>query len=88
MSIDILKNLYNYVFYHTHVVNNSVTNGTIIIRDENNEKNRVGKPLIQIYVRELHNDLLSDGPLRFLEAKDTSGAAIISDSVFQLLLLP
>jgi hypothetical protein len=52
-----------------HVVNLPISKDTIMIKDKNNEKTRVGKLLLQISIRELHNDLLSDGPLGLPDAK-------------------
>jgi hypothetical protein len=88
VSVELRKKLYDWVLDHPHVVNSPITNDTIIIRDENNEKTRVGKLLLQISIRELHNDLLSAGPLGLLGSRDASGAVIISDTALRSLLPP
>ena len=54
---------YDWVSDHPHVVNDPITNETIIIRDENKDKKRVGKILLQMSIQEIHNYLLSAGPL-------------------------
>ena len=45
-----MQNIYDSVLDHTHVVNYPINNVTIIIRDENNEKMRVGKLMLQISI--------------------------------------
>jgi hypothetical protein len=69
-------------------VNSPIVNKIVIIKDANNEKTRVGKLLLQISIREIHNKLLSDGPLEFPEAKEVNAYAIISDTPLRLLLPP
>jgi hypothetical protein len=88
VSQELRKQLYEWVLDHPHVVNSPISNDTIIIKDNNNEKTRVGKLLLQISIRELHNDLLSDGPLGLPGAKDTAGEPIISDTALRSLLPP
>ena len=78
--VNLRKKLYDWVLDYPHVVNSPITNDTIIIRDEDNEKMRLGKLLLQIYICKLHNDLFSAGPLRLLGAKDTYGDVIILDT--------
>ena len=50
VSVELRKKLYDWVLDHPHVVNSPITNDTIIIRDEHNEKTRVGKILLQISI--------------------------------------
>jgi hypothetical protein len=69
-------------------VNSPISKNTIITKDENNGKMRVGKLLLQMSIRELHNDLLLDGPLGLPDAKDTSGEPIISNTALHSLLPP
>ena len=50
MSVELRKKLYDRVLDHPHGVNYTITNDTIIIRDENNENTRVGKLLLQMSI--------------------------------------
>jgi hypothetical protein len=70
------------------VVNLPISNDTIIIKDKSNKKTRVGKLILQISIRELHNDWLSDGPLGLPDARDMSGELIIPDTALRSLLPP
>jgi hypothetical protein len=63
---------------------------TLLTRDPENPsvKIRTSKLYLQISMRELHNDLLSDPPLGLPEARDADGQPVISDTALRALLPP
>jgi len=75
---------------HLHVIQSPITNDTLLIDYRNTGvTTRVPKLLIEISIRDLHNDLLElpeSGGLA--EARDAEGKVIISDSVLRCLLPP
>ena len=65
VSEELRKKLHDWFIKHPQVVASPFANDTLKIPDpENpNKKIKAGKLLLQVSMRELHNDLLSDGPL-------------------------
>ena len=87
--------LHDWVLNHPRVVNCPIAKETLLVRDEETKDLvRVGKLLLEITVRELHNDLIelpveqggSGGGLA--EARDDKGKIIISDTSLRYLLPP
>ena len=57
------KALHTWVIDHPRVVNSPITNDTILVLNpDTNQKERVGKLLLEIPIRELHNDLIEPPP--------------------------
>jgi hypothetical protein len=87
---EIREKLNLWILGHPHVIQSPITNDTLlIVNQETGIMIRVPKLLIEISVRELHNDLLElpeSGGLA--EARDAEGKVIISDSVLRCLLPP
>ena len=52
--------IHNWIIKHPSVVASPIAKDTILVRDmiTGNKDRRVGKYLIQIYIRELHNDVI------------------------------
>jgi hypothetical protein len=75
---------------HENAIASPVAKDTILVLNkENGEKDRVGKLLLEIYVRELHNSLIGpveDGGLA--SARDANGIVLISDTALRFLLPP
>jgi hypothetical protein len=73
---------------HPNVRPSPITRDTLLVKNKvTGEKERVGKLILKIPVRKLHNDMLL--PVNkggFAGAFDESGAPIISDSTLQKLL--
>jgi hypothetical protein len=73
---------------HEHVINSPIYNETLLIKDpETSVKKRVAKLLLEIPVRELHNNLVApvaEGGLA--ESRDATGAIIISDTNLRVLI--
>jgi hypothetical protein len=74
---------------HPRVVNSPTANDTLLVlNEESGKKERVGKLLIEISVRELHNDLISPASDGGLAAARVDGKVIISDTALRYLLPP
>ena len=56
--------------------------------ENQNQKIKAGKLLLQVSMRELQNDLLSDGSLGLKEARDKNGKVLISDTALRCLRPP
>ena len=76
--------------HHTEVVKSPIVNGCLKVKfDGHTEPQLVPKLLLQVSVRELHNNLVSatkDGEIK--EARDEDDNIIISDSILRSLLPP
>jgi hypothetical protein len=85
-----------WVLNHSRVINSPIANETLLVKNEETGKmERVGKLLLEISVRELHNDLIELPPAEggkgggLAEARDsTSRKVIISDTALRYLLPP
>lgn len=90
MNSELRRKLHAWIIKHPQVVASPFVNDTVKITDpENlNQKIKAGKLLLQVSMRELHNDLLSDGPLGLEEAKDENGKVLISDTALRCLRPP
>ena len=90
MDEQIKKYLYNWIMHHPQVVQSPIVNGCMKVEiDGHTEPQLVPKLLLQVSVRELHNNLVSDtlyGGLK--EARYEYGNIIISDSTLRSLLPP
>ena len=86
----IKRNLYTWITRHPQVVQSPISNDCLkVVLDDQIEPQLVPKLLLQVYVRELHNRILSDpnhGGLK--DARDEYGKIIISDSTLRSLLPP
>ena len=65
-------------------------NDPILIRItiNNDEKIHIGKLLQQVSIWELYNDLMGEHPTKWAEAYNKNGKRLISDTAFDLLMLP
>ena len=87
--------LVKWIISHPRVVNSPITRDTLLVKNpETKQKERVGKLLLEIDVRELHNDLI-ELPVEkggkgggLAEARDSNGKIIISDTSLRYLLPP
>ena len=86
----IKKSLYNWIMHHPQVVQSPIVNDCLKVKiDGHTEPQLVPKLLLQVSVRELHNNLVSDtedGGLK--EARDADINTIISGSTLRPLLPP
>ena len=87
----IRQKLHDWILDHPHVIDSPISNDCLWIKDPEapEGRRRVGKLLLEISVRELHNDLL-DTPENggLAEARDESGNILISDTALRYLLPP
>ena len=86
----IKRNMYTWITLHRQVVQSPISNDCLKVKlSDQTEPQLVPKLLLRVYVRELHNSLVSDpnyGGLK--DARDENGKIIISDSTLSLLLPP
>ena len=86
----IKKYLYNWIMNHPQVVQSTIVNDLLKVKiDGHAEPQLLPKCLFQVYVRELHNNLVSDtiyGGLK--EARNEDDNIIISDYTLRSLLPP
>ena len=86
----IKRNLYTWIKRHPQVVQSPISNDCLkVVLYDQTEPTLVPKLLLQVYVRELHNSLVSDpndGGLK--DARDEDCEIIISDSTLRSLLPP
>ncbi len=84
------QKLNEWVLNHHMLVPSPNSSDTLLIRDPEDRsiKTRTSKLYLQISMRELHNDLLSDPPLGLPEALDANGEPLISDTALRALLPP
>jgi hypothetical protein len=87
---EIREKLNQWILGHPQVIQSPITNDTLLLPDrETGVVMRVPKLLIEISIRELHNDLIESPESGGLaEARDAEGRVIISDSVLRCLLPP
>ena len=91
MSPQLKEEFLDWLEKHNMVIQSPIANDTLLVRDPNNpsRKIRVNKLLLQIPVRELHNNLLSEDPNIGLKgAVDRNGNVLISDTGLRALLPP
>lgn len=90
VNLELRRKLHNWIIKHPQKVASPFANDELKIPDpENpNQKIKAGKLLLQVQMRELHNDFLSDGPLGLKETKDENGNALISDTALSCLRPP
>jgi hypothetical protein len=84
---DFLKWLDN----HSMVIQSPLASDTLLVSDRNNpgSKIRKNKILLQIPIRELHNDMMSDDTLIGMKGvRDCEGNILISDTKLRSLLPP
>jgi hypothetical protein len=87
ITATIQADLRQWILDHPHVINSPIAKDTLLVRNKEGIKERVSKLLLEIPVRELHNDLIlppKDGGLAV--ARDVSGNVIISDTSLRRLL--
>ena len=85
--------LHDWILSHPRVVQSPIASDTLLVRNaETGKKERVGKLLLEISVRELHNDLISTATGGLVdglpEARDAKGKVVISDTSLRYLLPP
>ncbi|OEU18324.1 hypothetical protein FRACYDRAFT_236601 [Fragilariopsis cylindrus CCMP1102] len=76
---------------HNMVIQSPLASDTLLVPDANNPgtKKRINKILLQIPVRELHNDLIDADPLIGLASvRDCAGNILISDTKLREMLPP
>ena len=91
VSEELRKKLHDWFIKHPQVVASPFANDTLKIPDpeDPNQKIRAGKLLLQVSMRELHNDLLSeDETVGLKEARDENGKVLISDTALRCLRPP
>jgi hypothetical protein len=87
---ELRKELLEWIMNHENVIASPIAKDTLLVLNkETGEKERVGKLLLEISVRELHNWLVGpveDGGLA--SARDANGKVLISDTALRYLLPP
>jgi hypothetical protein len=88
VSPEVRSKFLEWFMNHPNVVESPIVNETILVKNiVTGQKERVNKLLLQISIRELHNDmLLPPDQGGFAEAWDERGAARISDTALRALL--
>jgi hypothetical protein len=87
ITATVQANLRQWILDHPHVINSPIAKDTLLVRNSEGIKERVSKLLLEIPIRELHNDLIlppREGGLA--DARDASGNVIISDTSLRRLL--
>jgi hypothetical protein len=86
VSLSLRKSLLQWILDHPSVVPSPISKDTLLVRNpDTGVKERVGKLLLEISVRELHNDLLDDKK-GLKEARNEKGEVLISDTALRYLL--
>ena len=83
VSPSLKKKLLEWILNHPHIIPSPIAKDAILIPDPNNPKQKIrtNKLLLQIPIRELHNDLLNRNPMIGLpEARDKNDKTLISDT--------
>ena len=93
VTAEIRLALHNWILAHPRVVNSPIANDTLLVLNpETDRKERTGKLLLEIPVRELHNDLISQVTGGIVDgmpsARDEKGKVLISDTALRYLLPP
>jgi hypothetical protein len=77
---EIRKAVRDWIVNHPNVVHSPITSDTILVKtSETNEKTRAGKLLLEIPVRELHNQMVSEAGLADARNQNT-GKVLVSDT--------
>ena len=86
----LIEHLHECIENHTQVVNSPIFNNTFLVPDNkrSGKKTRVSELLLQIPIRELHNDLIYESIIcQLKEATDKStGKKLISDTSLHALM--
>jgi hypothetical protein len=86
ISLSLRKSLLQWILDHPSVVPSPLSKDTLLVSNpDTGRKERVGKLLLEIPVRELHNDLL-DERRGLKEARNEKGEVLISDTALRYLL--
>jgi hypothetical protein len=89
VSVELEEAFLKWLDNHNMVIQSPLASDTLLVSDPENpgNKKRMNKILLQIPVRELHNDLLSTDPLIGLSGvRDCSGNILISDTKLRSML--
>ena len=90
ISEQIKKSLHNWIIHHPQVVQSPIANDCLKTKiDDYTELQLVPKLLLHMYVKEIHNNIVSntkDGGLK--EARYENDNIIISDSTLRSILSP
>ena len=80
--------IHEWIIKHPFVVVSPIAKDTILVRDElTGKKNqRVGKYLIQIYIRELHNDLIKSKNEEDLSEVWNGNKILVSDTGLRCII--
>ena len=86
----IMKSLYNQIMHHPQVLQSPIINNCLKMKiDGHTEPKPVPKLLLQVFFRELHNNLVSNTDNSWpKEARYAENNIIISDSTLSSLLPP
>mmetsp|Transcript_5084 Transcript_5084/g.7971 ORF Transcript_5084/g.7971 Transcript_5084/m.7971 type:complete len:182 (+) Transcript_5084:2-547(+) len=87
VSEQLRKELQEWILDHPSVVPSPITNETLLIADPDNptHKKRVAKLLLEISIRELHNDLLHE-ERGLVTVRNEKGDVLISDTALRYLV--
>jgi hypothetical protein len=93
VSKELRAELHEWVLAHPRIVASPISNDTLLVKNkETGKKERVGKLLREISIRELHNDLIRKGTeggglvAGLASARDATGKVLISDTALRYLL--
>jgi hypothetical protein len=80
------KAICNWVVNHPNVVHSPIASDTILVKNLLNEKTRVGKLLLEIPVRELHNQLVADDTGLAEARQQITGKVLVSDTTLRRII--
>jgi hypothetical protein len=83
---EIRKAICDWIVNHPNVVHSPIASDTILVKTSENEKTRVGKLLLEIPVRELHNQMV-EADTGLLDARDpTTGKVLVSNTSLRSII--
>ena len=83
---NLMEIVHKWIRAHPHVIESPLANDTVKVPDKNDptKKVKTNRLLLQISIRELHNDMLEQLP----EVKDAEGNVLISDTKLRQIMPP
>ena len=79
--------IHEWIIKHPFVVVSPISKDTILVQDVTGKKNqRVGKYLIQISIRELHNDLIKSKNEEYLSEVWNGNKILVSDTGLRCII--
>ena len=85
ISPEVVEAVCQYIVHHENVIHSPIANDSLLIKLPGMAvKSRVGKLLLEIPIRELHNQMVAEDGLN--EAQNSAGQALISDTTLRKII--